>query len=208
MGPEISRRIICLTALLVLVPVGLIFSLPALMIQRPDRLERADGLLHISVGAKSKADDYVIQLFEEGFTPRIVCLSSQISYDLFPGDYTRRNLIERGVPEGAVSSLHLPILECPAAVIDLLADYCQSQGWKSVIMVTSPEGNRRGRQMVHDEFARRGLRLIQTHSPADEAELRSGWWRTHWKIQRLVGAVMDTLLDRYFGDCRTTGRAG
>lgn len=191
---------VLLGLLLLLVPGAA--SLPWLVIQRADPLERADGLLHLSVGAKSKADDYVVELYQRGLAPQVVCLSSQISYDLFPGDFTRQNLIERGLAATDISSVHLPILECPAAVIDLLAEMCVARGWKSVIMVTSPEGNRRGRQLVRAEFARRGIKLIQTHSPTDEAELRTDWWRTHWKIQRMIGSVMDAALDLYFGDCR------
>ena len=177
-------------------------SIPNLMIPGSDPLRQVDGLLHLSVGTKSKADDYVVQIYNNGYTENIVCISSQISHDLFPSDYTLINLKNRGIPSDRIESLHLPIFECPVEVIDYLAQYCQKRHWRSVLVVTSPEGNRRGRRLMSDEFRKRGVDLYFTHSPEDERELRTDWWRTHWKIQRLIGSASDLLLDIYFGDCR------
>ena len=184
--------------------MSLIVSIPDLMIPGSDPPQRVDALLHLSVGTKSKADDYVLQLFLDGSAERIVCLSSQISHDLFPSDYAQINLINRGIPADRIDSLHLPIFECPVEVVDYLAQYCHQRQWRTVLVVTNPEGNRRGRRLMRDEFLKQGIELYFAHSPADEHELRTDWWRTHWKIQRLIGAASDLLLDIYFGDCRLT----
>ena len=86
--------------------------------------------------------------------------------------------------------------------MQFIAEYCQRKGWKSVMIVSSPEGNPRAGSQARLEFQRLGVGLILTHSPDDAAVLRSRWWMTHWKIQRMVGAIMETVLDMIYGDCR------
>lgn len=204
----IATRRLMLTAMVivVLLLISAVVSLPHLMIPGSDRLQPVDGLLHLSVGTKSRADEYVLKLFQDGYSEQVVCLSSQISHNLFPADFTRINLINQGIPADKISSLHLPIYECPVEVVDFLVQYCLERRWDAVIVVTSPEGNSRGRRLMRDEFRQRGITLYFTHAPQDELELRTDWWRTHWKIQRLIGAISDLLLDLYFGDCRVTSR--
>jgi len=188
--------------LLIIAATGIFFAIPAIIIRRPDPPQAVAAILHTAVGARSTADDYVISLYRQGYSERIVCVSSQISHELFPADFTKRNLIERGIPETAVTSLHLPIMECPAMTMDYIADFCQREGWKSVMIVSSPEGNPRAGAAMRLEFQRRGIGLIMTHSPEDAAALQSRWWLTHWKIQRVIGAIMETVLDTIYGDCR------
>jgi hypothetical protein len=196
------KRILAVLLCTMVMLVMAVATLPYFMIPGSETLQRVDGLLHLSVGTRSKADDYVLQLFQQGYSEQIVCLSSQISHDLFPSDYTRINLINRGIPPERISSIHLPIYECPVEVVDFLARYCLDRQWDSVLVVTSPEGNSRGRRLMREDFKKRGISLYFSHAPEDELELRREWWRTHWKIQRLIGAVSDLLLDIYFGDCR------
>jgi hypothetical protein len=193
-----------LALLVIIAATGIFFAIPAIIIRRPDPPQAVAAILHTAVGARSTADDYVISLYRQGYSKRIVCVSSQISHELFPADFTKRNLIERGIPETAVTSLHLPIMECPAMTMDYIADFCQREGWKSVMIVSSPEGNPRAGAAMRLEFQRRGIGLIRTHSPEDAAALQSRWWLTHWKIQRVIGAIMETVLDTIYGDCRQT----
>lgn len=196
-----KRALILITGAALLMAVC-IFSLPDLMIPDSDKLHRVDAIFHLSVETRSKADDYVLDLFQQEYAEQVVCLSSQISHELYPSDFARLNLITRGIPEERINSLHLAIYECPVELVDFLARYCLDHKWDSILIVTSPEGNRRGRQLMRDDFKQRGIELNFTHAPEDELELRRDWWRTHWKIQRLIGAVSDLLLDIYFGDCR------
>lgn len=194
--------VVILALLLIIAATAIFFAIPAIVIRRPDPPQAVAAILHTAVGARSTADDYVITLYREGYSTRIVCVSSQISHELFPADFTKLNLIGRGIPETAVTSLHLPIMECPAMTLDYIADFCQREGWKSVMIVSSPEGNPRAGAAMRLEFQRRGIGLIMTHSPEDAAALQSRWWLTHWKIQRVIGAITETVLDTIYGDCR------
>ena len=178
------------------------FSLPWLLIASPDKPQPADVILHTAIDARSKADDYVVDLYRQGLGREVVCVSSQISWELYPGDFTRANLIEKGLPAESVSSLHMPITDCTAQGARVLAEHGQSKGWKRVLVVGHPDGSRFSWRVVRREFAKRGIEATLVYAPADERELRDGWWRTHWKVQRMVSAAMETTMNLLYPECR------
>lgn len=180
----------------------LFFSLPWLLISPADEPRSSDIILYTAIDARSKADDYVVELYRQGYGKKIVCASSQISWEVYPSDFTRANLIAKGIPEEAVVSVHGPITDCEAQAARYLGDYGRSQGWKRVLLVGNPGGSRFGRRLVRREFGARGIEAVMVYAPADERELRDGWWRTHWKVQRLVGAAMETTMDLVYAECR------
>lgn len=187
--------VLSLTGLFVLI------GLPYAMVAPPEG-GRADVILHGAIDPHLKPDEFVAGLYREGRAGEIICYSSQVSWEAYPADYVARHLVELGVPAERVHVLHLPIEPCGALNTPRVVDYMRSKGWRSAILVTSPDTSRIAGWTTRHRYQAAGIRLVVTYSTADREELMRGWWRTHWKIQDIVDQLLVFTLDRFYAECR------
>ncbi len=196
-------------AYLVLIPTvllaggcaALFFALPALLIA-PAVVEKSDVILYGAISKHSAADKYVIDLYRRGVARKIVCVGSQVSWELYPSDYVRESLVSQGVQAEDVISLRLPLAPCGGAEAPRVVEFVKAHGWKSALYVTHPEDSRYTDILARRFFEREGVALSVSYSPEDREELTRNWWRTHWKTQRMVGEAMIIALDRFYSECR------
>lgn len=181
--------------------IGLFFGLPTLLIAAPQR-SSADIILHAAIDPHSGSDAYVAELYRQGVARKIVCVSSQVSWEVYPGDYAREHLISMGIPAEDVLSLRLPITDCSAAGLTSVIEYLKAHGWKSVLLVGHPEGSRYDGWLGRRLFNLHGMNLAATYAPEDKIELTTRWWRTHWKVQRFVQEAMNIAIDLLYPECR------
>jgi hypothetical protein len=196
-----ARHALISMGLLAAVCAAVFFTLPALLIA-PAGEAKSDVMLCDATSKHSTAGKYVIDLYRRGVARKIVCVSSQISHELYPSDYMRESLISQGVPAEAVISLRAPIAPCGGVYLTKLVEFVKANGWKSALYVTYPEGSRYSGALARKYFEREGITLAVSYSPEDKNELTSNWWRTHWKTQRIVGETMGIILDRFYSECR------
>jgi hypothetical protein len=196
-----ARRVLISTGILAAVCISLFFALPALLIA-PANVAKSDVILHGAMSKQSTADKYVIDLYRQGVARKIVCVSSQISRELYPGDYVRESLISQGVPAEDVVSLRLPLAPCGGMDLPRIVEFVKANGWKSAIYVTHPEDSRYTNHLARRFFEREGIALAVSYSPEDKEELTRSWRLTHWKMQRFVGEAMIITLDRFYSECR------
>jgi uncharacterized SAM-binding protein YcdF (DUF218 family) len=180
---------------------ALFFALPALLIA-PSSVEKSDVILYGAISKHSAADKYVIDLYRRGVARKIVCVSSQVSWELYPSDYVRESLVSQGVPAEDVISLRLPLAPCGGAEAPRIVEFVKAHGWKSALYVTHPEDSRYTNNLARRFFEREGVALSVSYSPEDREELTRNWWRTHWKTQRIVGEALIIALDRFYSECR------
>jgi hypothetical protein len=193
----------------VLIPPGLLavgcaalfFALPTLLIA-PAGVAKSDVIIYGAISKHSAADKYVIDLYRRGVARKIVCVSSQVSWELYPGDYVRESLVSQGVPAEDVISLRMPLAPCGGAEAPKVVEFVKAHGWKSALYVTLPEDSRYTDNLARRFFERDGVALAVSYSPEDREELTRNWWRTHWKTQRMVGEAMIIALDRFYSECR------
>lgn len=200
-GKRWARRVLISLGILTAVCVALFFALPALLIA-PASVSKSDVILHGAISKHSAADKYVIDLYRQGVARKIVCVGSQISRDLYPGDYVRASLISQGVPAEDVISLRLPLAPCGGVNLPRIVEFVKANGWKSALYVTHPEDSRYTDNLARRFFEREGVALAVSYSPEDREELTRSWWRTHWKTQRMVGEAMIITIDRFYSECR------
>jgi uncharacterized SAM-binding protein YcdF (DUF218 family) len=162
---------------------------------------RKDWISVLKTNRLSDADLYVAKLYAEGSAPRILCVSSHVSCAVYPADYAARHLEALGVPEGALSTLHLPLVDCGEENLRRVVEHVQAQGWKSALLVVGPIGSRPGRRLTQRYFDQAGIRVAMTYSPRDRANFVDGWWRTHAKAQRMIAAAMHAALDLLHPQC-------
>lgn len=196
-----ARRILLLTVIIIGGGVIFFFSLPVLLISKGGA-ERADVILHAAIDPHSKADEYVASLYRKGIAKKIVCISAQISWEVYTADYVRDHLISLGVSADDASSFHLPLLECDGLAVPMIANYVSSRGWKSALIVAHPEDSRYALWLARGAFEKSGIELNVGYAPEDKDELTRAWWRTHWKVQRFVGQAMSIFLDVFYDECR------
>jgi hypothetical protein len=195
------RKIIIALALFITGGLALFFALPTLLIAAP-QAEKVDVILHNAIDARSQTDAYVAELYRQGFAGKIVCISSQVSWETYPADYARQHLIYMGIPEQNVLVLHLPIPDCQATSFRRIAEYVKSQGWQRALLLSYPQQSRYDKWLAGKIFEKQNIGLAVTYPPDDEAELTTSWWREHWKVQRMINGAIIIPLDRIYSECR------
>lgn len=178
------------------------FSLPWLLISSVPtdaaQLPSADVIIHWNSTPRSESDDWVAELYRKGKAKQIVCVSTPISWDIYPADFARQHLIALGVPADKISTLHLEYEPCAAPNIKRVAEYVKSQRWQSAIGVTGPISSA---SRLQKYFQQQGIKLALTYYQKDRDELTNGWWKTHWKMQAMIEAVVVGLLDTVYSEC-------
>jgi hypothetical protein len=195
-----TRRALTALGLSMAVCVSLFFALPKLLIA-PANATKSDVILLCAISPKSTADEYVADLYRKGFGRKIVCVSSQVSWELYPGDYAREHLIALGVHADDVISMRLPTTPCFAVNLPKIVDFVKANGWRSALIVTHPENSRYAARLNRKFYEREGIAVAVSYALKDREELTQSWWRTHWKTQRMVGEVMGLTLDMFYSEC-------
>ncbi|MEP7273550.1 MAG: hypothetical protein ABI882_18785 [Acidobacteriota bacterium] len=180
--------------------VVFVMNIPLLF--APANTARSDVILHLASDARLQGDEYVARLYKERLAARVVCASSQISWDVYPSDASCAHLIELGVPAEAVSVLHLPMTDCGAEVVPILIEDLRALGARSVLFVVDPTVTRYGEWRSRHRFAAAGIEARTTFAPQDREVMLDRWWRSHWKAQRIVGTLMNTTIDLLYAPCR------
>ncbi len=163
---------------------------------------QSDVIIHAASSPRTEADEYVAGLYRQGFASKVICVSSQISVDVYPGDYACAHLLSLGVPPENARSVRLPITDCPAQSLTAIADFVKAQGWRSALLVGGPENSRYGGWLARKVFNKEQINLSVTYTPDDKLELTRGWWKEHWKIQRFVQEAMNIPIDIIYSECR------
>ena len=156
----------------------------------------------MAIDARLSGDEFVARLYSERLAPRVVCASSQASWDIYPADYAREHLIKLGVAAQDVTSLRLPMVECGAENRPIVIDYLKRNGWRKVLLVVDPSITRINRWSVVRTFRENGVDVAIAFDPNERTEMLRGWWRTHWKAQRVILGIMNSMLDMMYAKCR------
>lgn len=197
---SIARRIVIAIATAAIVVILAIVSLPLFFAS--SKITRSDVILHFSFDPRMHGDDYAARLYRDGVAPAIVCAGAQASWEVYPADSSRQHLISLGVPPEAVSVLHLPIVDCGGEVVPFLSEALKARGARSAVIVADPTATRFGSWRFEKRLAEAGIAAAITFAEEDRAEMLGGWWRSHWKAQRIVGSVMNSTIDLLYAPCR------
>lgn len=194
------RRIMIVATLALGCGLAFFLALPLLLIG-PAQTTLAEVIVHCAIASHSDADEFIARLYHQKLARKIVCVSTQLSWEVYPADFARQHLIALGVPAEDVLTLHLPPEECRAENLPRVTAYLKSQGWRSALLVLNPAESRFGGWQARRYFSRAEITLAVTYSPRDHAELVSGWWRTHWKAQEIIREALNAALDSIYSEC-------
>ena len=176
--------------------------LPALLIA-PAGSGRADAaILLVGNAPPGPGRDLVLSRYRSGAIRYVACASAPTYVGIYPADASCRELGDLGVPPDRRLIVHLPQTECGREKLPTLIALARGQGWRSVQLVVSPEGSRATRRLATRDFAGAGIEAWVTYAEPDRADLVNGWWRTHRKAQRMIGAALGNGLDLFYRQCQ------
>jgi hypothetical protein len=188
-------------AALLMLAVLAFFGLPWLTVGDADTATRVDAIYLGAFDPRLRTDEYVVALYRQGVAPKIVCFGNAITCDIFPADFARQQLIDLGIPPANVSVFHTPDTDCRAQLAPPLINSARQNGFRSVLMIGDPAGSRMHRRVFHPKFKVAGIDLFTGYPAAAKAELLDGWWRSHWKMQRMTREPLETGLDFFYAEC-------
>ncbi len=199
-GRKWLRRVALGLGVFAIFAVVIFFSLPWLLIRPPEEV-KSEVILYFGGSDQLATDRYVAELYRQNLGKQIVCLSGQITWQTYPGDFARDRLLKLGLPAANVMSFHLPRAACEAELAPVLLDYLKQHGWKRVLLVTNPAGSRATYRVLSSRLAQEQISLSVTYAPEDRDELRGQWWRDHRNTQKLVGTAIEVMADLLFPSC-------
>ena len=194
-----GRLAVIASVLVLLLGLGFLL-LPRLAVDEAENAQ-ADALYLMVFDPRLRTDEYAVQLYRQGLVKKLVCVSNAMTCDVFPADYARQHLIALGVPESDVLMLHTPDTDCRAQLFPPMLKFTQEQGWRRIVWLVDPAGSRMTRRVHQPRYRAQGIEMWVTYPPDARTELLDGWWREHWKVQRLTRDALETTLDWFYVEC-------
>ena len=192
-----------LAAVMIFALAGTVFVFLPWFLIVPAQTTHADVILHYATASRhTHADDLVAQLYQQKFAPKIVCISRNESCGVYPADDSRRRLLALGIPAEDVLTLHLPREECVAPTLPRIVEMVKANGWQQALLVVSPSRSRTTGNIAKKYFQQAGLQLAVTYSPQAYQEATTRWWSNHQKAQNITEALISTVLDPMYSECR------
>ena len=199
--------------LLLLVPLLYPLWLPwiGMFLVVADPLQKADALV-ILAGDENERIAAGARLFQAGYSGWFILTDMRLQVPDSEGVYSatvKRKAVEQGVPAERVLLVPGPVATTYEEAASL-KEFAVSQGFSSLIVVTSPFHTRRARLLLREAFRGAGVTLIVR--PALEDGYRAEAWWQNSMDRRLTGLeyvkILAHLLGcREYGDCAWLPRA-
>ncbi len=195
------RRGVIALALCLLLAVFGFFALPWLAVGETQPAPRVDALYLMSFDPRLQVGEYATALYRQGLARKIVCAGNAMTCDIFPAEFARQHLIELGVPADDVLVMRTPDTDCRAQLAPPTIAYAQQHGWRRVAWLGDPAGSRMSRRVFVPKFKAAGIELFVVYPAAAKEDLLDGWWRSHWKMQRMSREPLESGLDLFYSEC-------
>jgi uncharacterized SAM-binding protein YcdF (DUF218 family) len=197
MKPRRSRRLVLALVVCGLVPVVLAGAAarwlgPWLVVDEP--LARSD-VIFVTDGRTPQRVLEGAALYHEGWAPRVALTLPRdpvpeevrrLAGDVSPQDRASRVLLRRGVPEAAIVRLDR-VVENTRQELQAYFEQARRQGWRRVIIVSSPYHTRRIRLVWSAQFERDVPAIVRVtrYEPVDP----SRWWRARRSLEDVAHEV-------------------
>jgi uncharacterized SAM-binding protein YcdF (DUF218 family) len=184
--------LVCAVAASVVVVAARSWLGPWLVVNEP--LTRSDAIF-VMDGQTPQRELEGAALFLDGWAPRVALtrprdtLSPEVrrlTGEAVPQERAVRVLLRRGVPEAAIVKLE-PIVENTLQELTADFEHARAQGWRRVILVSSPYHTRRIRVIWTARFEREIPAIVRAsrYEPVDS----SRWWRSRRPLEDVVHEV-------------------
>jgi len=168
-----------------------------------DQLEPSDAIFALAGTGPTRVVE-AASLYRRGLAPVVVvslppdtaALARQLAGEPAPQERAMRALVHAGVPRHAVARLDRVVVNTDEELgVDF--DYASAQGFRRVILVTSPQHTRRVR-MIWDARYEAKLSALVHPTPFEEFDA-TRWWRSSRSLEKSLyelAAIAHFLLGR------------
>lgn len=139
-----------------------------------DNLEPSDAIITVSGGDTNARIEKSVQLYEEGWAPVIIFSGAAAEGDISNAEAMRNIAVKQGIPKSDILMEEDSVNTEENAIFT--AEIVKKNGYKKVILVTSPYHQRRTYQLFKDELPEVE---ILNQSALDEAWRKKGWWENN-----------------------------
>ena len=171
--PNYLLRLIILVILL----VGAVWG-AAFYLSPQDTLRKADVIIVISGGQTTARADEGIQLYKEGYAPKIIFSGAALDNGPSNAQQMREQALRAGVPDGAIATDEMARTTYQnASNTKSIVETLQAH---SIILVTSPYHQRRASLTFRHGFGQ-GYDVIN-HSSFDNRWSKVAWWASPFGV--------------------------
>jgi uncharacterized SAM-binding protein YcdF (DUF218 family) len=170
-----------------------------------DPLQKADALA-ILAGDENERIAAGAQLFKQGYASWFVLTDMRLDLPNSQGVYSanvKRKAVEQGVPAERILVAPGQVSTTEEEAIRL-KEFIVSQGFRSLIVVTSPYHTRRARMLLREAFCGSGVTLIVRPALNYNYQAET-WWQnpvdrqeTYLEYAKILGHLLGC---RAYGDC-------
>ncbi len=162
----------------VVIIILLIIALPLFIgwyLSPQDPIEKADAIVTVSGGDTDARIEKTIQLFKEGWAPKIIFSGAAAEGNISNAESMRNIAVKMGVPTSAI------IIEEDSKTTVENAEFTSkiitTKGYDSIILVTSPYHQRRTFELFQSNLGE-DFKIIN-QSALDEEWRKKGWWESN-----------------------------
>lgn len=139
-----------------------------------DTLEKSDAIVVVSGGDTNARIEKGVNLYRDNWAPKILFSGAAASGDVSNAEAMRNIAIKMGVPESDI--LIEEKSQTTAENATFSADIIKEEGFKKIILVTSPYHQRRTYDLFQKELP--DVKIIN-QSALDENWRKKGWWQNN-----------------------------
>jgi len=148
-----------------------------------DRLEPADVIVVLAGDDNGERVNEAVKLFQQGFSRKMLLSGGPLAWNLTAASWMKKHARYLGVPSTAIitQDRSRSTLEDVTLCLPIL----KKNGFRSLILVTSPTHSRRAKRVFMKICAREGIKVISW--PAQKSKFKlSGWWTRHEDTQLVI----------------------
>lgn len=185
---KVKKHIIGLFALFMLV-FCVYFSIPFILdgmgrflIVR-DQLKPADAIVVLGGDNNGERVAYGVELYKKGFAPKMLMSGGPLQWHLTSAEWMRKQAISLGVPPGAIfiQDRSLSTLEDVLLTVPIIRE----NGYKSVLLVTSPTHSRRALWVFKKQLKKNSVEVLSAPVVKSQFKLNQ-WWSRHEDTQQVM----------------------
>lgn len=183
-------RVRLLLAVLLLAMLALAFAAAGRLLRVADPLAAAAAVVPLA-GERGRPLT-AAELLLGGYAERLAITRLPLEPESYRDWYVRdvaRSVIERGVPPEAV--IDVPgVAPSTYRELENVRDFALSEGWDSLLLVTSEWHTRRSRAIARRVFRGTGVSVSVRPSPEHRFSLGWDWWRSDLGRQTVVSEYL------------------
>jgi uncharacterized SAM-binding protein YcdF (DUF218 family) len=187
------KRLLAVAGIVILMILAAPFALnylgQRLIVSEP--LVKADAIVVLGGSANGERVVEAVKLYRAGYAPYLLMSGGPLAWKLTDAEWMKKQAEESGVPAGRIllQDRSRSTLEDGKFSLPIVKQH----GFRSIILVTSPQHTRRAGRVFRKMFGREGIKVVVR--PAAGSEFNPDrWWRRYEDRALVVWEYLSSVL--------------